>query len=209
MEEKVMIPGPEATLEGRWSPGKEGGVVIAHPHPLFGGSMDNNVVWTARQAFQARGWATLRFNFRGVGRSSGTYGGGSGEIADLAAALGWLIARNLRPGYLVGYSFGAYVAAQALAQGLEADGALLISPPLAFMDLAILPQVPRLALIVAGDRDELCPVADLQTLLSGHPNPPEVKVVPGTDHFFGGCEDQLFQILRDYPLPSRGVGSGA
>ncbi|MBW1917643.1 MAG: alpha/beta fold hydrolase [Deltaproteobacteria bacterium] len=201
MEEKVIIPGPEVSLEGRFTPGPDGGVVIAHPHPLFGGSMDNNVVWTARQAFQARRWATLRFNFRGVGRSSGTYSGGPGEVDDLAAALGWLIAQNLKPCYLVGYSFGAYVTALALAQGLEANGALLVSPPIAFLDLAILPQVPGLALIVVGDRDELCPVSDLQALLAGHRNAPEVVVISGTDHFFGGCEDQLLQILRDYPLP--------
>jgi len=159
MEEKVMIPGPAGTLEGRWTSGTGGGVVIAHPHPLFGGSMDNNVVWTARQAFRARDWATLRFNFRGVGGSSGTYGDGQGEVEDLITALGWLVAHNLRPCYLVGYSFGAYVTTQALAHGLEAAGALLISPPLAVMDLSILPQVPGLTLIVVGDRDELCPVA--------------------------------------------------
>ncbi|MDD3582220.1 MAG: alpha/beta hydrolase [Desulfobacca sp.] len=200
MEEKVMIPGPAVTLEGRWTSGTGGGVVIAHPHPLFGGSMDNNVVWTARQAFRARGWATLRFNFRGVGGSSGAYGDGRGEVEDLITALGWLAVHNLTPCYLVGYSFGAYVTTQALAHGLEAAGALLISPPLAVMDLGILPQVPGLTLIVVGNRDELCPVADLKALLSKSSAPPEVVVLPGTDHFFGGREAQLFQILRDYPL---------
>ncbi|OPX19328.1 MAG: hypothetical protein BZ151_09785 [Desulfobacca sp. 4484_104] len=200
MEEKVMIPGPAGTLEGRWTSGTGGGVVIAHPHPLFGGSMDNNVVWTARQAFRARDWATLRFNFRGVGGSSGTYGDGQGEVEDLITALGWLVAHNLRPCYLVGYSFGAYVTTQALAHGLEAAGALLISPPLAVMDLSILPQVPGLTLIVVGDRDELCPVADLKALLAKSSAPPVMVVLPGTDHFFGGREAQLFQILRDYPL---------
>ncbi len=88
MEEEVSIPAGDLTLEGRFHLRAAGpGVVITHPHPLFGGSLDNNVVWTAARAFQARGWATLRFNFRGVGASTGTYAGGEGEVEDVAAAL--------------------------------------------------------------------------------------------------------------------------
>ena len=75
-EERVTIPGPDVNLEGRLAVGDVvSGVVITHPHPMYGGTMDNNVVWTAARAFQARRWSTLRFNFRGVGLSSGEYGG--------------------------------------------------------------------------------------------------------------------------------------
>ena len=91
MTETVSIPGSEVTLEGRLLPGAAGpGVVITHPHPRFGGSMNNNVVYAAERAFHSRGWATLCFNFRGVGRSTGSYGGGEAEVADVAAALGFL-----------------------------------------------------------------------------------------------------------------------
>jgi len=202
MEERIAIPAGELTLEGRFCPGAAGpGVIITHPHPLFGGSLDNNVVWTAARAFQARGWATLRFNFRGVGASTGTYAEGEGEVEDVAAALKFLTTRLPGPCYLTGYSFGAYVVARALLQGLGADGALLIAPPVAFMDLAFLPAVPRLELIVVGDRDELCPLAALKAMLKERPAPLKIAVIAGADHFFGGREAELFQVLKDQPWP--------
>jgi alpha/beta superfamily hydrolase len=200
MEKKVSIPGPEV-LEGRFAPGSLGpGVIITHPHPLFGGSMDNNVVRTAARAFGARSWATLRFNFRGVGESAGTYGEGLAEMADVAAALEFLKARTPGPCYVVGYSFGAFVAARAMLNGLEAAGAILISPPIAFMDLAFLPRVPGLGLIIAGDRDELCPLADLRELLAKGQAPVQLAVIAQADHFFGGREEELFRVLQDFPF---------
>jgi alpha/beta superfamily hydrolase len=203
MTDAVIIPGPEGTLEGRFLPGADGpGVVITHPHPLFGGSMNNNVVWTAERAFQSRGFATLCFNFRGVGRSTGTYGQGEAEVEDVAAALNFLQERTHGPWYLVGYSFGAFVAAKALLQGLAAAGAVFIAPPIAFMDLSWLPLVPCLRLVVAGDQDDICPLKDLRKLLANVEvaAAPEIMVIEGTDHFFGGHEDELFQVLRDFPL---------
>jgi hypothetical protein len=166
---------------------------------LFGGSMDNNVVWTAHRAFQDRGWAALRFNFRGVGRSTGAYGGGLEEVEDVAAAWKFLQGRTPGPHLLVGYSFGAWVAARALLQGLAAQGAVLISPPVAFMEMSWLPQVPRLKLIIAGDRDDIGPVLDLQRMMAGVEPPVAIVVIPGADHFYGGREEKLFTALRDYP----------
>lgn len=210
MEEPVIITGAGITLEGRFLKGaKKGGAVITHPHPLYGGSMDNNVVWTAVKACKAQGWATLRFNFRGVGESGGTYGQGLKEVEDLAAALEFLKGRTPGPYQVVGYSFGAFVAAHAMLEGLEADGVLMIAPPIAFMELAFLPRVPRLRLIIAGDRDDLCPLADLQKLLAPgreaaagqRTGAPELIVIAGADHFFGGREEDLFKVLKDYPWP--------
>ena len=130
MEEAVSIPGPGITLEGRLSVGAApGGAVITHPHPLFGGDMANNVVLTAVRALAARGMSALRFNFRGVGRSTGTYGGGIEEADDVAAALAFLKSRTPGPHYVVGYSFGAAVAGRALLKGLSADGAHLHRAP--------------------------------------------------------------------------------
>lgn len=203
MMDTVSIPGRNVTLEGRFLPGTaEPGVVITHPYPLFGGSMNNNVVWTAERAFHRRGWATLCFNFRGVGRSTGTYGNGEAEVEDVAAALNFLRERAPGPLYLVGYSFGAFVAGRALLQGLSVQGAVFIAPPIAFMDLSWLPRTPGLRLVVAGDQDDICPLADLRRLLAGTAPAaaPEIVVIEGTDHFFGGREDELFQVLRDFPL---------
>jgi hypothetical protein len=201
MTDMVDLPGPEGTLEGRFLSGKAGpGVVITHPHPLFGGSMNNNVVWTAERAFHSRGWATLCFNFRGVGGSTGSYGGGEAEAEDVAAALKFLQKRTPGPHYLVGYSFGAFVVGQAQRQGLTAADAVLISPPVAFMQMAWLPEVPHLKLIVAGDQDEIAPLLDLQTMLAAVEPPVPLVVIRGADHFYGGREDRLFQALRDFPL---------
>ena len=206
MDESVSIPGPGITLEGRLSAGAApGGVVITHPHPLFGGDMANNVVLTAVRALVARGMSALRFNFRGVGRSTGTYGRGIEEADDVAAALAFLKSRTSGPHFVLGYSFGAAVAGRALLQGLSADGAIFVAPPIAFMDLSFLPRVPGLRLIIVGDRDELCPLTGLRALLAeGQPaigaTPAEVRVIEGADHFFGNGEAELFQVLRDFPI---------
>jgi alpha/beta superfamily hydrolase len=206
MEEEVSIPGPGITLEGRLSVGvAPGGAVITHPHPLFGGSMANNVVLTAIRALAARGLSALRFNFRGVGQSTGTYGGGIDEADDVVAALAFLKSRTPGPHYVVGYSFGAAVAGRALLKGLSADGAICVAPPIAFMDLSFLPRVPGLRLIIVGDRDELCPLPSLQALMAESQHafgetPAEVRVIEGADHFFGSGEAELFRVLRDFPL---------
>jgi uncharacterized protein len=166
--------------------------------------MANNVVVTAVRALAARGMSALRFNFRGVGRSTGAYGGGLEEADDVAAALEFLRSRTPGPHYVVGYSFGAAVAGRGLLQGLAADGAVFIAPPINFMDLTFLPQVPGLRLIIVGDQDELCPLAGLRQLLAARPEqpeatpPPEITVIPGADHFFGGDEQELFRVLKDW-----------
>jgi uncharacterized protein len=205
MENKVIITTSQVTLEGRFRPGlSKSAVVITHPHPLFGGSMDNNVVWTAARACQARDFSTLRFNFRGVGESSGSYGNGLDETEDLKAAVDYLATQIDGPRFLVGYSFGAYVAARALASGLRVDSVALISPPFAFPNLDFLPKHPLIKLIIVGDRDDFCPLAELRNRQGSVKNgeqiePPEIIVISGADHFFSGYEQQLYQILLDYP----------
>jgi alpha/beta superfamily hydrolase len=201
VEENLTLKVNALSLEARFSAGGGAdGVVITHPHPLYGGSMDNNVVWTAVRTFGERGWSTLRFNFRGVGASTGSYGGGLEEVEDVVAATDYLKSRVTGPCLLVGYSFGAAVAARALLQGLDAAGAVLISPPIAFMELDYLSEAPGLRLIVAGDRDDLCPLADLENLLRHRQPPVDLKVISGADHFYGGREKELFRILVDYPF---------
>ena len=203
MEEQFFIKAGEVRLEARFIPGAvAAGVVITHPHPLYGGSMNNNVVWTAVRAFGDRGWSTLRFNFRGVGKSTGVHGDGLAEVEDLAGAVTFFTSRVTGPCFVVGYSFGAAVAARALLTGLKAAGAVLIAPPIAFMDLAFLPQTPALSLIVAGDLDDLCPLADLESLCRRLQSPVHLRVVSGADHFFSGREEELYRILKEFPLPS-------
>jgi len=202
MEEQLLLKAGEVSLEARLNLGTvAAGVVITHPQPLYGGSMDNNVVWTAVRAFGDRGWSTLRFNFRGVGKSTGTYGEGLAEVGDIGHAVAYLASRVNGPCMLVGYSFGAWVAAYALYTGLKPAGAVLIAPPVAFMDMAFLPETSGLSLIVAGDQDHLCPLADINDLCHRHGPKVELRVVAGADHFFGGREKELYRILKDYPFP--------
>ncbi len=199
MEETVTIPVQDISLEGQFFPGRGGGgAVITHPHPLYGGSLDNNVVWTAARAFQEAHLSTLRVNFRGVGRSTGSYGQGLKEVEDVAAALAFLKAHQPGPYYLVGYSFGGAVAARAMLQGVEAHGLWLIAPPIAFMDLAFLPETPRLQVIVVGDQDELCPLNELEALIKPIREQLTLEVIPGCNHFFGGHESRLFQVLKKF-----------
>ena len=203
LEERVTIAGADVNLEGRLAVGDgPAGVMITHPHPMYGGTMDNNVVWTAARAFQARHWTTLRFNFRGVGLSSGEYGDGLAEMADVQAALSFLESRQVRSRYVVGYSFGAAVAGRALVQGVSAAGIIMIAPPIAMMEMNFLPKVPRLSLIVVGDRDEFCPLPQLEKMFDEQPEDrrPEIKVVSGASHFFAGREKPLYNILLEYPL---------
>jgi uncharacterized protein len=203
MEERVQIKAGTVILEARFTPGTApAGVVITHPHPLYGGSMDNNVVWTAARAFGDRGWSTLRVNFRGVGASTGSYGDGLAEVQDLEGAAAYLASRVAGPGYVVGYSFGAAVAARALLGGLKVAAAVLIAPPVAVMDLSFLPTTPGLALVVAGDEDSFGPLAALEELLRRRRAPVDLRVVSGADHFFSGREEELYRLLKDYPFPA-------
>jgi alpha/beta superfamily hydrolase len=202
VEEQLYIKAGEVTLEARFNPGTvASSLIITHPHPLYGGSMDNNVVWTAARAYGDKGWATLRFNFRGVGASTGRYGEGIAEVEDLNGAVTYLASRVTGPSYVVGYSFGAAVAARALLEGLRVAGAVLISPPIAFMDLGFLPETPGLSLIVVGDEDDLAPLAELEELCRRRQPPVDLRVVSGADHFYGGREEELYRILQDYLLP--------
>lgn len=202
-EEQVTIAGADVNLEGRFGPGTEPhGVVITHPHPLYGGTMDNNVVWAVTHAFQSRGWGTLRFNFRGVGLSSGEYGDGLAEVADVQAALSFLDSRLSGRKYIVGYSFGAAVAGRAILSGVSAAGLIMIAPPFALMDLPFLPQIAKLRLIIVGDRDEFCPLPELERMFVAAPpeRRPEIKIIPGASHFFAGREKPLYSLLLEYPL---------
>jgi alpha/beta superfamily hydrolase len=202
VEEHLQIEAGAVSLEARFTPGRmKAGVVITHPHPLYGGSMDNNVVWTAARAFGDRDWSTLRVNFRGVGQSTGTYGDGVAEVEDVRGAFDYLASRVPGPCFLVGYSFGAAVVARALHTGLKAAGAVLIAPPVAFMDMSFLAETPGLSLIVAGDQDDIGPLAALTALCRRLDPPVALRVVAGADHFFGGREQELYDILKDYPLP--------
>jgi alpha/beta superfamily hydrolase len=197
-EAPIFIPGPprlEARLARR--PGVAG-LVVAHPHPLYGGSLDNNVVATLAQAGGLAGWTTLRFNFRGVGLSQGRYDQGRGEAADLRAALDYLAGLGLTRLAVAGYSFGAWVAARVDPAGLDPAGALWVAPPLGMMPLTVGQVRLRPGLILAGGQDDFCPAGDLARLAKALGPGARVEVEPSADHFWGGHEGWLRERAAGY-----------
>jgi uncharacterized protein len=206
MMEKILgIPvNPEVTLEARYTPGiRARAAIICHPHPLYGGSMDNNVVMALQGVFQGLGWGTLRFNFRGVGQSTGAYADGIGEQQDLLAASRTLQAEQeeLSAVCLAAYSYGAWVALGAIRQGLQPDALILVSPPVDFLQFDGLTVPPLPCLITLGDKDDYCALSSLKTWLSspdqqGEPAP--VEIIPGADHFYRGSEIALQTRVRDF-----------
>jgi len=166
------------------------GAVLCHPHPLYGGDMHNPVVVRAAEVCSEAGLATLRFNFRGVGASSGVWDGGHGEQDDVRAALARLGALLVAPARvaLVGYSFGAAMAAAVAATGAALGGLALLAPPLALRGLDGFAPPTALAgplLLLAGSDDEYCPRERLERLGATLPGA-EVRVIEGANHFFFG-----------------------
>ncbi|MBI3826003.1 MAG: alpha/beta hydrolase [Candidatus Rokubacteria bacterium] len=182
--------------------GARAGVVVCHPHPLYGGDMHGPVVLAVLEACARAGLATLRFNFRGVGRSTGVHDGGQGEQDDAAAALADLASRLPAPARvaIAGYSFGAVVAAAIAAREPAPVALALVAPPLgvtgsdAFARLAAL-RGP--VLVVAGSRDEYCPPA-LLSRLAKDLSAASVRVLDGADHFFGGDLDALEAAVAEW-----------
>lgn len=132
---------------------------MLHPHPQHGGTMNNKVVYALYQTFVARGFSTLRFNFRGVGRSQGTYTGGEGELSDAATALDWLQTYNPNARYcwIAGFSFGAWIGMQLLMRRPEITGFVSVAPPANMFDFSFLAPCPASGLVVQGDQDDIVP----------------------------------------------------
>jgi uncharacterized protein len=179
---------PDVVLESRLAvpAGAPAGVVICHPHPLYGGDMDNPVVVRIQEVCAGLGLATLRFNFRGVGESGGTHGGGLAEQDDARAALDVLArAIGTAPLALAGYSFGAWVATLVGLRDPRVGALALIAPPLALYDFDAVEgkRVPTLA--VAGTTDPYCPASDFQRFTARFAWVTSA-VIDGADHFFLG-----------------------
>lgn len=168
------------------------GVVVTHPHPLYGGDMHNPVVLAVCRAYLRQGFSTLRFNFRGVGGSGGRHDQGVGEREDVRAAGAFMSGQGLTEIDLAGYSFGAWVNTGA------GDGfrrMVMVSPPLAFIDFGPPAAIPNLHLIVTGGRDEIAP-PDLIECARRAWNPAAAfEVIPGADHFYAGFIDTLAETI--------------
>jgi alpha/beta superfamily hydrolase len=201
--EEPDIVGPAGTLEAKLElPEGEpkATALICHPHPLHGGTMDNKVVYTLARSFLALGAAVLRFNFRGVGASAGSYADGAGEVEDALAASAWLFERwpDL-PQYLGGFSFGAAVVVR-VANGVRPAGLVTVALPVERIEPdTTLPAAPWL--LVHGDDDELVALDSLIDWLNDQTPGPELEVIAGADHFFHGKLTELKNGVTSFFAP--------
>ncbi|MDE1152691.1 MAG: alpha/beta hydrolase [Micavibrio sp.] len=207
---EIMITGPAGRLEGRYKHSKVPGSPIAlilHPNPQRGGTMNNKISYALFQSFADRGFSTLRFNFRGVGRSQGEFAHGEGELSDAASALDWL--QSVNPGassvWVGGFSFGSWIGMQLLMRRPEIDGYVSISPPANIYDFNFLAPCPNEGLIVQGDNDQVVNVESVNKLVDKlrdqrGPNGVDYRVIPGAGHFFNnvGETELMLKYVNDY-----------
>lgn len=186
-----------------------GVAVVAHPHPLFGGTMDNKVVQTLARAFVQVGWTAVRFNFRGVGSSAGAYDEGQGELQDLLAVVAQ--AAPAGPLALAGFSFGAFVtshAVQALSAQRELEKVVLVGTAASRFTVApVAPALHERTLVVHGDEDDTVPLADVMRW--ARPQTLPVTVVPGVGHFFHGQLPLLRQLVARHVSAPRLTASSS
>jgi len=195
-EKRISFEASGLKIEGMLSESQgDKGVVISHPHPLYGGTMHNNVVRAVAHAYREEGYSTLRFNFRGVENSEGDFGNGEGEQDDVKAALKTLGKTHMD---LAGYSFGAWVNALGLAKFEEAQRLIMVSPPVSFIDFSFLEYSPKIKLVVCGTRDEIAEYRKVEKMLPTWNDQAVFKVIQGADHFYSGHEEELIDIIEEF-----------
>jgi uncharacterized protein len=206
----LTFAGPSGSLEGLWKDAEgdpRGAAVVGHPHPLHGGTMHNKVVYRAAQALTRAGYATLRFNFRGVGLSQGRYDAGRGEVEDFRAALHEAERLGGLPLVAAGFSFGAAVCLKAVAGDARVAAVIALGLPLATESGRVVPRPAVPALYAVGERDAYGPPEELRRFV-GETAP--VVILPGADHFFDGRLEELGEAVFGFAaaLPA-GAGAGA
>ena len=204
---EVVLTGAAGRIEGRYSPGKTDTAPIAlilHPHPKVGGHMNNPVVAQLFHLFMKRGFATLRFNFRGVGRSQGEFDSGVGELADAASALDWVqsIHPEAESTWIAGYSFGAWIGMQLLMRRPEARGFISIAPPANMYDFSFLAPCPASGIIIQGEADEVVTPGAVQKLVDKLRTQRHITIahdtIPGANHFFANELELLMKSVDGY-----------
>ncbi|MFH0844936.1 MAG: alpha/beta hydrolase [Pseudomonadota bacterium] len=197
-EESIYIHSGNIKLEGLLEklPG-ESAVVVTHPHPLYGGEMHNNVVEALVQTYRDKGYSTLRFNFRGAGRSEGNHDEGKGEQEDIKSALNYLSDLGKTDIDLAGYSFGAWVIALGLGAYDQANRVIFVSPPVNFIDFSFLTYNPKIRLIIVGSHDDIAGPGVIEGMVPKWNPGADFKIIQGADHFYWGHTNQLKAIIQE------------
>ncbi|MBW1857090.1 MAG: alpha/beta hydrolase [Deltaproteobacteria bacterium] len=198
-EEKIKFVSKDLFIEGLLCIQEgEKGVVVTHPHPLYGGTMYNQVVETLVEVYQNNAFSTLRFNFRGVAGSEGRYDEGKGEQEDVRSALQYMHERGKRDVDLAGYSFGAWVNAKINDTHSLYDRIVMISPPVAFLDFSFLSFNPKIRLVVAGGSDDIAPADTITNVINTWNQKAHLEVIEGADHFYTGKIGSLKSTLSRF-----------
>lgn len=201
---EVIFPGPDGRLEGRYQPGSRPRApvaIILHPHP---GTMNNHIVHMLYNVFAKRGFATLRFNFRGVGRSQGEFDNGIGELSDAASALDWLQQFNpeAQITWVAGFSFGAWIGMQLLMRRPEIKGFISVAPPANLYDFGFLAPCPSSGLIVNGAIDEVVTAGGVQKLVDKLKTQRHITIthetIDSANHFFEKEMPELQGLVEAY-----------
>lgn len=204
---EVIFPGPEGRLEGRFSPGPRPRAPVAmilHPHPAAGGTMNERITQALFKTFQRRGFATLRFNFRGVGKSEGEFDQGVGELSDAASALDWVqsIHAEAEQTWVAGASFGAWIGMQLLMRRPEVRGFISIAPPASMYDFTFLAPCPASGIIIQGAADEVATPSGTQKLVDKLRTQKHITIhheeIPRANHFFAHEMEALMASVDNY-----------
>jgi alpha/beta superfamily hydrolase len=204
---EVIFPGSEGRLEGRYhhNPEKTSPIaIVLHPHPLYGGTMNNKIVYRLYASFARAGFSVLRFNFRGVGRSVGKFDDGIGELTDAATALDWLQLQNPDASHtwVAGFSFGAWISLQLLMRRPEIAGYIAVSPPANMYDFGFLSPCPASGIITQGNRDDIVSEPAVATLVdklrAQKGMSVDYRVVDGADHYYRQHMDTLTSTVDDF-----------
>jgi hypothetical protein len=211
--ESLFLQGEAGRLEALLNlgaPGAEYACLVCHPHPLFGGTLHNKVVFRTMKALNGFGFPVLRFNFRGVGSSAGEHDEGRGEIADVRVALDYLNERCGLPILFAGFSFGAAVGLRAAAVHPQVQGLIMVGTPVNAEGRAyryeLLRESPLPKLMVSGDHDQFASVAQLETIFAAAAEPKRLVVIPAADHFFSGHLEELREAVRGWVREVLGAG---
>ena len=203
----LLIPGPEGKIEAKYNHNKRDSSPIAlilHPDPSRGGTMNTKIVFQLYKLFINKGFSTIRFNFRGVGKSDGLFDDGEGELIDAASVLDWLqqYNTNSKKCWVVGFSFGAWVAMQLLMRRPEIIGFVCVSPPANMRDFSFLAPCPSSGLIIHRDKDTIASYDSTKILSEKLQKQKKVDIVfksiKGADHFCENYKKEFSSIVNSY-----------
>ncbi len=204
---EVIINGPAGRIEGRYhqsSNPKAPVALVLHPHPLHGGTMNNKITYHLYKNFVDNGFSVLRINFRGVGKSQGKFDNGAGELLDATAVMNWLHDQNMEATeyWIAGFSFGAWIALQAVMRRPELENYILVAPPATKYDFNFIVPCSATGLIIQGSKDEITNESDTAKLAEklADRNEAEInyQVVNNADHFFKSHLEEFDAVVNNH-----------